>query len=239
MRAPNEGVGTPNDRGLRVSIGLCAAILVVTALNFSGPIFAPLAFALLIIAIIWPIQKRLQVWLPKLVALVLTMVGTVVVVTEFASLITWGFGRVGRFVISDASRYQLLYGQVAEWLEGHGIAVAGLWAEHFNVTWMIGLFRDLTIRMNSMLLPLGDRRRVHRRADRHRGADALRAAPINPLDCRSAGRLRAAENCGGAGQRAGIAGPGEAMIATEATRSGHSLRRAAQVARPPGVARRS
>jgi hypothetical protein len=45
MRAPNEGVGTPNDRGLRVSIGLCAAILVVTALNFSGPIFAPLAFA--------------------------------------------------------------------------------------------------------------------------------------------------------------------------------------------------
>jgi AI-2 transport protein TqsA len=151
MRAPNEGVGTPNDRGLRVSVGLCAAILVVAALNLSGPIFAPLAFALLIIAIIWPVQKRLQVWLPKLVALVLTMAGTVVVVTEFASLITWGFGRVGRFVISDASRYQLLYGQVAEWLEGHGIAVAGLWAEHFNVGWMIGLFRDLTIRMNGML----------------------------------------------------------------------------------------
>src|SRR5271170_1230561 len=151
MRAPHEGVDTPNDRGLRVAIGLCAAILVVTALNFSGPIFAPLAFALLIIAIIWPVQKRLQAWLPKLVALVLTMVGTVVVVTEFASLITWGFGRVGRFVISDATRYQLLYGQVAEWLEGHGIAVAGLWAEHFNVAWMIGLFRDLTIRMNSML----------------------------------------------------------------------------------------
>jgi AI-2 transport protein TqsA len=151
MHAPNEGAGTPNDRGLRVSIGLCAAILVVTALNFSGPIFAPLAFALLIIAIIWPVQKRLQMWLPQVIALVLTMVGTVVVVTEFASLITWGFGRVGRFVISDASRYQLLYGQVADWLEGHGIAVAGLWAEHFNVAWMIGLFRDLTIRMNSML----------------------------------------------------------------------------------------
>jgi AI-2 transport protein TqsA len=117
MRAPDEGAGTPSDRGLRVSIGLCAAILVVTALNFSGPIFAPLAFALLIIAIIWPIQKRLQAWLPKLVALVFTMVGTVVVVTEFASLITWGFGRVGRFVISDASRYQLLYGQVAEWVQ--------------------------------------------------------------------------------------------------------------------------
>jgi predicted PurR-regulated permease PerM len=151
MRAPHEGAGTPGDRGLRVSIGLSVAILVVTALNFSGPIFAPLAFALLIIAIIWPVQKRLQAWMPTVVALVLTMAGTVVVVTEFASLVTWGFGRVGRFVISDSSRYQVLYGQVAEWLEGHGIAVAGLWAEHFNVAWMIGLFRDLTIRMNDML----------------------------------------------------------------------------------------
>jgi AI-2 transport protein TqsA len=151
MRAPNEGVGAPSDRGLRVSIGLCAAILVVTALNFSGPIFAPLAFALLIIAIIWPIQKRLQAWLPKLVALAVTMLATILVVTEFASLITWGFGRVGRFVVSDAPRYQLLYGQVAQWMEGHGIAVAGLWAEHFNVAWMIRLFRELTIRMNSAL----------------------------------------------------------------------------------------
>src|SRR5215470_5579184 len=151
MRAPNEGAGTPSDRGLRASIGLSAAILVVTALNFSGPIVAPLAFALLIIAIIWPVQKRLQGFMPTLAALVLTMLGTVFVVTEFASLVTWGFGRVGRFIISDASRYQVLYGQVAEWLEGHGIAVAGLWAEHFNVAWMIGLFRDLTIRMNDML----------------------------------------------------------------------------------------
>ena len=151
MRAPSEGGSIPSDRGLRVSVGICAAILVITALNFSGPVLAPLAFALLIIAIIWPVQKRLQMWLPKLVALALIMLGTVVVVTEFTSLITWSFGRVGRFVINDSSRYQILYGQVAEWLEGHGIAVAGLWAEHFNVAWMIGLFRDLTIRMNDML----------------------------------------------------------------------------------------
>ncbi len=151
MRGPSDGIGIPSDRWLRVSIGICATILIVAALNYSGSIFAPLTFALLIIAIIWPVQKRLQMWLPKLVALVLTVAGTVVVVTEFASLVTWGFGSVGRFVISDAARYQILYGQVAEWLEGHGIAIAGLWAEHFNVAWMIRLFGDLTIRMNDML----------------------------------------------------------------------------------------
>jgi predicted PurR-regulated permease PerM len=308
-------------------------------------------------------------WLPKLVALALIMLGTVVVVTEFTSLITWSFGRVGRFVINDSSRYQILYGQVAEWLEGHGIAVAGLWAEHFNVAWMIGLFRDLTIRMNDMLsfsvvmltyvilgvlevdtiaaklgaaetgefgnvlltgatqtaakfrrymlvrtlmsvatgllvwgfaaavglelaaewgviafalnyivfigpliatvfptlfaiaqfgtlemavvvfvclnliqfivgsyfepriagggarhfavpgvvrrirldLPLGDCGRVHRRADRHRGTDAMRTAPIHPMDCRSAGRLREAENRLDTGRRAGITGSEESL----------------------------
>ena len=39
------------DLGLRVPLGICAAILVVTALFFAGGVFAPLAFALFIIAI--------------------------------------------------------------------------------------------------------------------------------------------------------------------------------------------
>jgi AI-2 transport protein TqsA len=96
MRAPDEIVSPRSDRGLRVTIGLCAAIITLTALYFSETIFAPLAFVLLIIAIIWPVQKRLQARLPKLVALAVSMLATIVIVTEFSSLITWGFGRVGR-----------------------------------------------------------------------------------------------------------------------------------------------
>ncbi len=99
----------------------------------------------------WPLQVRLQAWLPKLVALFLTMLATVVILAAFVSLIAWGFGRVGRFVVADAPRFQFLYGQVAEWLEGHGIVLAGLWAEHFNVGRLIGLFQQLTVRLNGML----------------------------------------------------------------------------------------
>jgi predicted PurR-regulated permease PerM len=146
-----ESANMTIDRGLRVSIGLCTAIITVTALYFSGPIFAPLAFALLIIAIIWPVQKRLQTRLPKLVALAVSMLTTVMIIAVFGSLIAWSFGRVGRYIVSDATRFQLLYGQMADWLEGHGIVVAGLWAEHFNVGWLIRLFQQATIRMNSML----------------------------------------------------------------------------------------
>ncbi len=151
MSDPVGSAGTTSERGLRVSIGLCAAILVVTALYFSGSIFAPLAFALLIIAIIWPVQKRLQARLPKLVALAVSMLATVVVLAAFVLLVAWGFGRVGRFIVSDAARFQLLYGNMAEWLEGHGIVLAGLWAEHFNVGWLIRLFQQITTRLNSTL----------------------------------------------------------------------------------------
>jgi AI-2 transport protein TqsA len=151
MSDPVNSAGMTNGRGLRVAVGLCAAILIVTALYFSGTIFAPLSFALLIIAVIWPVQKRLQARLPKLVALAVSMLATIVVLTAFVSLVAWGFGRIGRFIVSDAARFQQLYGQIAEWLEGHGIVLAGLWAEHFNVGWLIRLFQQLTTRLNSTL----------------------------------------------------------------------------------------
>jgi AI-2 transport protein TqsA len=151
MNAPVEPAGTRSDRGLRAAVFLCATVIILTALYFTGSIFAPLAFAMLIIAVMWPLQERLQARLPKLVALFLTMLATVVILAAFVSLIAWGFGRVGRFVVADAPRFQFLYGQVAAWLEGHGIVLAGLWAEHFNVGRLIGLFQQPTVRLNGML----------------------------------------------------------------------------------------
>ena len=64
------------------------------------------ALALLIIAIVWPLQHRLKAWMPTLVALAITMTVTVAVCLAFASLVVWGFGRVGRSLIADtAVRY--------------------------------------------------------------------------------------------------------------------------------------
>jgi AI-2 transport protein TqsA len=151
MNAPVEPAGTTSDRGLRASVGVCAAVIVLTALYFTGSVFAPLAFAMLIIAVMWPLQERLQRRLPKLVALFFTMLATVVILAAFVSVIAWGFGRVGRFFIADAPRFQFLYGQAADWLESHGIVLASLWAEHFNIGRLIVLFQQVTVRLNGML----------------------------------------------------------------------------------------
>ncbi len=151
MRELAENSDARHGLGLPVSIGICAAVAVFAALYFASAVFAPLAFAGLIIAVAWPLQKRLQKWLPRLVALALIVLMTIAIVTEFASLAAWSIGRVARYVINDTSRVQLIYGRLAQWLDGHGVAIAGIWAEHFNAGWLIRLSRDVTLRMNSML----------------------------------------------------------------------------------------
>ena len=136
-------------RALKITIGIVAAVLVAAAVQQARTVFAPLALALFIIAIVWPLQHRLQSRMPKLLALAITMVVTLAVCLAFASLAVWGFGRVGRSLVADAARYQTLYDNMVTWLDGHGISVAELWAEHFNVGWLLRVTQHITGRVNT------------------------------------------------------------------------------------------
>ncbi len=128
-----------------------AAISVAALLYFSTVIVAPIAGALFIIAIVWPIQDRLQRHLPQLVALAIVIVFTVAVFAIFGSIVAWGFGRIGRSLIAEAPRFQMLYNQAAAWLETHGVAVNGLWAEHFDMRWLVRALQGVSARLNTML----------------------------------------------------------------------------------------
>jgi predicted PurR-regulated permease PerM len=97
------------------------------------------------------LQKALQRALPRLVALAISIVVMIVAFVGFGSLIIWAFGRVGRWIVSDAARFQLFYDQTTTWLEGHGIVVAGAWSETFSVSWMLRLAQTITGRLNSTL----------------------------------------------------------------------------------------
>ena len=76
---------------------------------------------------------------------------TTTICLAFASLAAWAFGRVGRFLVADAARYQAFYEQAAMWLDSHGVEIAGLWAEHFNVGWLLRAMQYFAGRANSML----------------------------------------------------------------------------------------
>ena len=130
---------------------ILTAVTISVAAYQAASVFAPLVLALFIIAIVWPMQAWLETRLPKLIALAITLIVIVATCIVFASLVVWGFGRVGRAVVNDAARYQELYANLVMWLDGHGISVAGLWAEHFNVGWMLRAAQRLTGRINTTL----------------------------------------------------------------------------------------
>lgn len=130
---------------------IIAAFLIAVAASKASTVLAPLALAIFIIAIIWPIQKSLETRLPRLVALAFTMLLTVGVCMAFASLAVWGFRRVGQALVADAPRYQSLYENFSAWLDTHGVSIAGLWSEHFNVSWALRATQQVTGRVNTTL----------------------------------------------------------------------------------------
>ncbi|WP_426435709.1 AI-2E family transporter [Bradyrhizobium genosp. P] len=136
---------------MKTSVGIIAAVLLAAAVAQANKVFAPVALAIFIIAIVWPLQNRLQARMPKLVALAITIVVTITVCLAFGSMVVWGFGRVGRSLIADAPRYQTLYVDLITWLDGHGVSVAGLWAEHFNVAWLLRATQQVAGRVNTTL----------------------------------------------------------------------------------------
>jgi predicted PurR-regulated permease PerM len=136
---------------LKTSITIVTAVAVSLAAYEAAAVFAPLAVALFIIGIVWPLQRRLQSRMPQLCALAITLVVTIAVCLAFASLAAWGFGRVGRSLVVDAPRYQALYENLARWLDGHGISVAGVWAEHFDVGWLLRQTQRIASRINVTL----------------------------------------------------------------------------------------
>src|SRR5690606_12873940 len=136
---------------LALYAGILAAIAIAASLYLATSVFAPVACALFIIALAWPVQDWLQQRMPRLVALAIVMCIIVVVFLGFALMVAWGFGRVLRAIIAEAPRFQSLYDHATVWLEGHGIAVTGMWAEHFDLAWLISTLQSVTGRLNTTI----------------------------------------------------------------------------------------
>ena len=79
------------DSALDVSVGIIAAVVVSFAAYQAADVFAPLALALFIIAIVWPLQSWLQARMPGLLALAITMMATIAVCVAFAIADRVGF----------------------------------------------------------------------------------------------------------------------------------------------------
>ncbi|MDE1997081.1 MAG: AI-2E family transporter [Rhizobiaceae bacterium] len=126
-----------------------AVLLVIAMLPAGATVFAPLAFALLAIALLWPVQHRMQAFLPKYVALLVTLAVMMLALLAFGWIVTWSFGRVGGWMVSNAARFQQQYEEVRQWLEEQGIDVDVLWADNVGAASVLRAVQTVTSRLNS------------------------------------------------------------------------------------------
>jgi predicted PurR-regulated permease PerM len=126
------------DRTIKTLLFFCATILVFGGLYLARPIVAPVAFSLFVIAVVWPVQRVLQKSLPKLLAVTITILGVVVVISVLGILLIWSLSKVLQWFTSNADRLQSLYIHAMEWLNGHGVPIADLLTENYSITsWLI------------------------------------------------------------------------------------------------------
>lgn len=122
---------------------ISAAILTLAGLWAGSGVMTPVVFALFIIALVWPLQRRLQAVLPQVIAVLVTAAIVLLVIGGGGWLVAWGFGGIAQWVIANAARLQSLYMHAADLLERRGLYAAELFAEQVNVLWLVQVLRAI------------------------------------------------------------------------------------------------
>jgi predicted PurR-regulated permease PerM len=68
---------------------ISAAILTLAGLWAGSAVMTPVVFALFIIALVWPLQRRLQAVLPKVIAVLVTAAIVLLVIGGGGWLVAW------------------------------------------------------------------------------------------------------------------------------------------------------
>ncbi len=139
------------DRGSRILLGLVAAVLVAAALQAGQSVLAPIAFALFVIALVWPVQQAVQARIPAGLALIGSVLVSMAVVAGLALAIAWAFGRVAQWVIANGAQFQALYAAKVQWLEAQGIEGAGVLAAQFDSRWLVGLAQGVLAQLRGIV----------------------------------------------------------------------------------------
>lgn len=146
--------GSGPESGLSTISGLLLVgitIMVLAALAWGELVFAPAAFAIFIVMVVWPLQAYLQARMPRMLAILITVLLTLFCVGALLLLFVWGMSVVGQWLVQNGGRLQGLYEVAIGWLELHGFGVAGPLAETFNMSWFIRTVQATLARLNGIL----------------------------------------------------------------------------------------
>jgi AI-2 transport protein TqsA len=127
--------------------GIFAVVLVSAALYFGRIVLEPVAFVLFTMALVEPFQKAAEVRMGKPIALTVTILLTLLVISILLWAIVWSIGDVGHWAVANVDRFQSLYTRANQWLESHEIFTVDL-SNSFDSSWFVGAFRMVAAQVN-------------------------------------------------------------------------------------------
>ena len=130
----------------RFVTAVIAVVLVSAALYFGRIVFEPIAFVLFAMALVEPFQKAVEVRMAKPIALIFTILLTLLVLSILVFAIVWSIGDVAHWGLANVERFQSLYVRTTQWLEGHdffNMDLSGL-----NSSSFAGLLQAVAVQVN-------------------------------------------------------------------------------------------
>jgi len=139
------------NRVASASVVIIALLLVLTVCKFAQAVLEPAVFAIFIIAIAWPVQKKLQLKVGKGLALTITVALTALVVLTLLSLIVWEGREVADWISRNLDQIQYTLVTSTSWLEAHDIFVLTMLSDQFNPATILRLLQLVAVQVNTIL----------------------------------------------------------------------------------------
>ncbi|OZI64143.1 AI-2E family transporter [Bordetella genomosp. 1] len=127
-----------------------AMLLTLGLLYLASPVFVPLAFAIVILALVAPLQAALRPRVGGVVAATLTLVLTLAAALLFLSLAAWGFTLVAQWTVANAARLQRLFSMETADLHPRLALVVTMFLDNFNASLLLRAIQEVLLRLNSM-----------------------------------------------------------------------------------------
>lgn len=126
-------------------LGACGAFVILAALYLGRSLFAPVFIAVFIVAVVWPLQREAERRMPRVLAMVVTVMATAAVVVVMASLVMWGLNRAAQWAIANSAGFHAHYQRIEAWLEGHGLYLASEFIHNFDPRWLFAMVQRLGV----------------------------------------------------------------------------------------------
>lgn len=118
-----ESPSRPAGRWRARLLAVAATVLVLAFLKWSQAVTMPFAFGVFVAVLLWPLQVRLERWMPRRLAFTVSVLVLLAVLAGFFAALGWSAGRVAERAPEYAGRLNEMAASAREWAAARGLTL--------------------------------------------------------------------------------------------------------------------